>query len=443
LPRIKLTLIGAGSRFTFGVVADLIRCPAFAGSAVGLVDTDPEALDLSARIAARMVSETGADLRVERSPHRRDLLPGSDFVLNSISVGEPWARERDVAVGERHGIYQPTSQTVGPAGFARGLRVIPHAEAIARDIADLCPAAVVLNLANPLSAVCRSMIRGTGLTVIGLCEQWKVTLRPFAEVLNVSPDALDCLSVGINHLTWALALHHEGRDLLPEALRRLHPTCRSHEVATHPAPEGRPILDALPVSREVYDAFGLWPTGTEAHIAEFFPYFLTPETRGGADYGLITRHTTQEQVDARKAERQALADGRAPLDGLLAPSGESAVEMISALAGVSEAGLQMVNVPNAGLIDNLPGEAVVELPAHVGLAGARGLKIGPLPQPVAQLLATRAAQQELLVDAALSGDRRLALRGLLLDAQIVSLSAARRILSESLSANAEWLPNFG
>lgn len=430
MPRIKLTLIGAGSRFTFGVVADLIRCPAFAGSAVGLVDTDPDALDLSAHIAARMVSETGADLRVERSPHRRDLLPGSDFVLNSISVGEPWARERDVAVGERYGVYQLTSQTVGPAGFARGLRVIPHAEAIARDIADLCPDAVVLNLANPLSAVCRSMIRGTGLAVIGLCEQWKVTLKPFAEVLQVSPDALDCLSVGINHLTWALALNHEGRDLLPEALLRLH------------APEGKPVLDTLPVSREVYDAFGLWPTGTEAHIAEFFPYFLTPETRGGADYGLVTRHTTQEQIAAQRAERQALADGRAPIDGLLAPSGESAVEVIAALAGVSEADLQMVNIPNAGLIDNLPEEAVVELPAHVGPAGARGLKIGPLPQPVAQLLSSRAAQQELLVDAALSGDRRLALRGLLLDAQIVSLSAARCILSESLSANAEWLPNF-
>ncbi|MSS71317.1 MAG: hypothetical protein EXS64_07490 [Candidatus Latescibacteria bacterium] len=430
MPRIKLTLIGAGSRFTFGVVADLIRCPAFAGSAIALVDTDPDALDLSARIVGRLASGTGADLRVERSPHRRDLLPGSDFVLNSISVGEPWARERDVAIGERYGIYQPTSQTVGPAGFARGLRVIPHAGAIARDVADLCPDAIVLNLANPLSAVCRSMIRGTGLTVIGLCEQWKVTLRPFGETLNASPDALDCLSVGINHLTWALALHHEGRDLLPEALRRLH------------APGGKPILDALPVSREIYDAFGLWPTGTEDHIAEFFPYFLTPETRGGAAYGLVTRHTTQEQADARRAERHALADGKTPIDSLLGPSGESAVEIISALTGVSEPGLQTVNVPNAGLIDNLPEDAVVELPAHVGPAGVRGLKVGPLPQPVAQFLSARAAQHELLVDAALSGDRRLALQGLLLDAQIVSLSAARSILSESLTANAEWLPKF-
>ncbi len=430
MPRIKLTLIGAGSRFTFGVVADLIRRPALAGSAVALVDTDPDALDLSARIVRRMVSETGADLRVEHATQRQDLLPGSDFVLNSISVGEPWARERDVAIGEKYGIHQPTSQTVGPAGFARGLRVVPHAEAIARDVASFCPNAVVLNLANPLSAVCGAMLRGTGLTVIGLCEQWKTPLGPFADLLGVPPEELDCLSVGTNHLTWALALYHRGRDVLPATLRRLH------------APEGRRLLDTLPVSREIYDAFGLWPTGTEAHIAEFFPYFLTPETRGGADYGLLTRHFTQDQVDARRVERQALAEGRTPIDPLLSPSGESAVEIISALLGVDEPGLQMVNLPNAGLIDNLPQDAIVELPAHMGPTGVRGLKVGPLSQPVAQILSNRAAQHELLVDAALTGDRRLALRGLLMDAQIVSLNAARHILSESLSANAEWLPNF-
>lgn len=102
----------------------------------------------------------------------------------------------------------------------------------------------------------------------------------------------------------------------------------------------------------------------------------------------------------------------------------------------------MVNIANAGLIDNLPSEAVVELPAYVSPGQVRGLKVGPLPQPVAQILAMRAAQQELLVDAALAGDRHLALRGLLLDAQIISLDTAHQILERSLAANAEWLPNF-
>ena len=333
-------------------------------------------------------------------------------------------------IGERDGIYQPTSQTVGPAGFIRGLRVVPHAVAIARDIADCCPHAIVIDLANPLAAVCRAMIREAGLTVVGLCEQWRVTLRLFADVLDVQPDELDCLSVGVNHLTWALALHHKGRDRLPEFLDRIH------------TPEAKSLRNAVPVSRDTYAAFGLWPTGTEDHIAEFFPYFLTPKTRGGADYGLTVRHTTQEQAEQRRADREALADGRKPLDGLLGPSGESAVDVLRALLCNQDAGIHMVNIPNAGLIDNLPDAAIVELPAHVAPAGARGLKVGPMPQPVAQVLANRAIQQELLIDAALSGNRQTALQGLLLDAQIVSLDAAHRILEASLAANAQWLPNF-
>ena len=430
MPPIKITLIGAGSAFTFSIVADLIRQPAFASSVVALVDTDAAALDLSARIARRMVAETGSSLRIEESTGRRQALPGSDFVLNSISVGEPWARERDVAIGEEYGIYQPTSQTVGPAGFTRGLRVIPHAVAIARDVKGLCPEAIVLNLANPMAAVCRAMVRETGITVVGLCEAWKVTVPVFASALGVPPEELDLFSVGTNHLGWALALHHRGRDVLPETLARLH----SLECAA--------LLDSVPVARDVYAAFGLWPTGSEDHIAEWFPYFLTPATRGGADYGLSTRHVTEEQWAARRTERRALAEGSRPIAPILQPSGESAVAIIACLAGVERPSPEMVNIPNAGLVDNLPGEAIVELPAYVSPGQVRGLKVGPLPQPVAQILSTRALQQELLVDVALSGDRRLALQGLLLDAQIVSLAAARQILERSLAANAQWLPGF-
>ncbi len=430
MPSIKLTLIGAGSAFTFHVVADLIRRPSLAGSIVALVDVNAEALDISRRIVERMIAETGADLMVEVSTLRHELLPGSDFVLNSISVGEPWARERDVAIGEEYGIYQPTSQTVGPAGYMRGLRVVPQAVEIAHDIADLCPEALVLDLANPLAAVCRAMIREADLNVIGLCEQWKYTLPVFAQALGVAPESLDCISVGTNHLTWALACYHQGQDVLPEIIDYLY------------SADGASLLASVPVSREIYETFGLWPTGTEAHIAEFFNYFLTPETHGGADYGLSIRHTTPEAHAALQQERRERADGTRSITDLLGPSGESAVEIIASVVGVEPPGVQMVNIPNEGLIAGLPDEAIVELPAYVSPAGMQGLKVGPLPLAVAHLLTTRAVQQELLVDAALMGDRQIALQGLLMDAQITSLATARAILQRSLEANGEWLPAF-
>ena len=102
----------------------------------------------------------------------------------------------------------------------------------------------------------------------------------------------------------------------------------------------------------------------------------------------------------------------------------------------------MVNIPNQGLIDDLPDEAIVELPARIGPSGVQGLKVGPLPPAVRETLRSRITQQELQIDAALSGNRDLALRGLLFDAQITSLKVADEIMDASIEANAEFLPRF-
>ena len=427
---LNFAIIGAGSRFSFGIAADLIRDSHFAGSTLALVDPDERALDTSTRIVNRMVAESGADLTIISSHHREDVLSNCDYVLNSIAVGEPFARERDVEIGEAHGIYQPTSQTVGPAGYFRGLRVIPNAVEIAKDVAEQCPDATIIDLANPLAAVCRSMIRESGLPVIGLCEQWAFTKRFFARALDVEEGELELNSVGTNHLTWAIGLEHKGCEILSDLIENLH------------KPKNKALLDEVPVSARIYHAFGVWPTGTEAHIAEFFNYFLTPETNGGADLGMSIRHVTEEQWEARRDERETWANGAAPIDHLLGPSGENAVEIIAALEGYREPLTEMVNIPNNGLIDNLPDEAIVELFARIGPSGVEGIKVGPLPPAIREILSGRITQQELQIDAALAGDRQLALRGLLFDDQINSLDVAEQILDASLKANDKYLPRF-
>ena len=427
---LNLAIIGAGSKFSFGIAADLIREPHFSGSTLALVDPDERALDTSTRIVNRMVKQSNADLTVISSRYREEVLPNCDYVLNSIAVGEPFARERDVAIGEEHGIYQPTSQTVGPAGYCRGLRVIPHAVEIARDVAEHCPNATIIDLANPLAAVCRAMIREAELPVIGLCEQWAVTKRFFAKALDVEEESLELNSVGTNHLTWAIGLEHEGKEVLQDLIEDIH------------RPERKELLDEVPVSAQIYKAFGVWPTGTEEHIAEFFNYFLTPGTNGGADLNMRIRHVTEEQWDARWEERESWANGEASIDHLLGPSGENAVEIIAALEGYRDPLDEMVNIPNNGLIDNLPNEAIVELPARVVKGGVEGIQIGPLPMAVREILSRRVTQQEIQIDAALSGNRDLALRGLLFDDQITSLEVADQILDASLKANEKYLPRF-
>jgi len=101
-----------------------------------------------------------------------------------------------------------------------------------------------------------------------------------------------------------------------------------------------------------------------------------------------------------------------------------------------------VNVRNDGLIPNLPAEAVVEVPGMVDGSGVHGIAVGSLPEGIAGILAARARQQELTVDAALAGDRVLAMQALLADPLVPSVETAAAMLDEALQTHDTFLPRF-
>ncbi len=90
-----------------------------------------------------------------------------------------------------------------------------------------------------------------------------------------------------------------------------------------------------------------------------------------------------------------------------------------------------VNVPNHGVIANLPGDAVVEVPAVVGAAGVTPLAVGALPEAIAGVLTARIMQQELTVQAAVSGDRTTAIQALCADPLVPNPRTARAILDDA------------
>ena len=104
--------------------------------------------------------------------------------------------------------------------------------------------------------------------------------------------------------------------------------------------------------------------------------------------------------------------------------------------------MSSVNVPNAGFIPNLPGWAVVEVPATVDATGVHGVKVGPLPGPIAAMCRTQIAVIDRLVEAAVHGDRNAALQALLLDPVVTSISQAEAILDEMLEVHRDYLPQF-
>ena len=73
------------------------------------------------------------------------------------------------------------------------------------------------------------------------------------------------------------------------------------------------------------------------------------------------------------------------------------------------------NVPNDGLIQNLPDECIVEVPCHVDHNGIQPIRIGRIPSQLAAVMRLSVSVQELTVEAALTRKRERIYQAALLD----------------------------
>jgi 6-phospho-beta-glucosidase len=102
-----------------------------------------------------------------------------------------------------------------------------------------------------------------------------------------------------------------------------------------------------------------------------------------------------------------------------------------------------INVPNNGSIESLPDNSLVEVTAEISKSGIVPRKIRrKIPTDVSAVLRYRLDQYEMLIDAAMTGDRSLLLRSLLLDGYVKSIEQGRKLVDNMLRAERKWLPEY-
>jgi alpha-galactosidase len=452
----KVVLIGAGSAmFTRGLVADMLRRK-WQGE-LRLVDVDPEALAVAKGLARKMIQAKRSPLKLSGSTDRRDLLKGATAVICTIGVGGRRAWEQDVYIPRKYGIYQPVGDSVMPGGSARALRMIPAMVGIAWDVLALAPGALFFNYGNPMGPNCRAVRKATGANVIGLCHGVIHIAQHIANLLGVPLDRLKYNAVGMNHLTWFTQVRVEGQDAMPrlralarEKLRRrinrLSPPGHAGQAASG---RGRVRPDeSEPFTWELVDLFGAFPAVYDCHIIEFFPHFFHRE---GSYYGRtpgVNWVNFEERIasgDAIFEEMRQVARSRGPLakDYFARISGEheQVIEMIESIR--TDAGrVFSVNLPNRGIVPNLPYDAVIECPGIADAGGIRAIAQPPLDSAIAGTLATRFQWAETIVEAALAGSREKFVQALLLDGSVESVPMAHQLADDLLRAHAKYLPQF-
>jgi alpha-galactosidase len=421
----KIVLIGAASG-SFGppMVADAVLTPEVRGARLVLVDLDADRLTVVQKVAERLSEACGADLTIEATTDRRAALPGADFVIVSVAVRrfELWRQEFEIPL--RHGIRQVLGENGGPGGLFHALRNIPLLLSIGRDVEELAPQALLINFTNPLSRICLALHRATRLRWVGLCHGIGMGVRSVARITGLDPDLIVPRAAGINHFTWMLTLTHRqtGEDL--------YPLLRQRHAVYDPSFQ--------PLSRALFERIGLYPSPSDDHIGEYLPFAWEYCGLEGYDFAEAERRRA-----ARWQELVAIAEGRRPVDRReIRPSGELAFPIIAGILSNTPRYLDAVNLPNDGHIANLPKGAIVEVPGVATADGVHGLAMGELPPAVVGWIQAQLAVQELVVEAALTGSRQVALQALLADPVVDSVRAAERVLDELLALERAYLPQF-
>ena len=434
----KITIIGGGSStFTPQLMQLFIRSEALRGSTIVLMDVDERRLEVMDTLSQQLVALLGSDLTVESTTNQRESLAGADFVITAISVGGMDAWEKDIEIPATYGIYMPIADSIGPGGMMRAFRHIPVLAGVARDLAEVAPEAWVFNYTNPLTSNCIAMRRAAPVRTIGLCTCSSVPRNAgyLAQFTGVAPEelAVPAPAGGLNHCAAIVELRlKDGRDAFP--LLREHVT--------------------QPVVRWALDSFGIlaycW-----SHWTEFYPSLLRLAEPYQArlqglkmQYGITVHDMELERARGKRWEALAgrLAHGEEELSLDVLPRDEAiqVVEIVEALIAGRNA-IHVVNVPNRGAIANLPPGAIVEVSSVVGGYGIQPLQVGELPEPVAATLRQHITVQELTVEAALTGDRHIALQAFLQDPQVASRLTpveTGKLLDELLKAHAKDLPQF-
>lgn len=462
----KIVIIGAGSA-SFGptTLATIVRNEALRGGELVLVDLDQEAVENAAHVARRMNEAWGAAMSISATTDRRAALPGATHVVVSIEVApreELWRLDWEISL--RHGLRQPYAENGGPGGLMHTCRQMPAHLAIARDMERLCPNAWLILFSNPLPRLTRAITKYTTIKTVGKCHQINVGYALAAALLarrygiDVAGDVVlhsdpgnfstvhtlaqagrqrfTITSAGLNHFIWLLDIRdrNTGEDLYPALA----------SAAGQSATASQAPRSLEPLSLELFRIFGRLPIAGDTHLAEYLPWLHDPLSKPWDTYSLpLYDWSGNESVrDVLRAMMAAMASGELSVDGMRDSLSEGATELIAALGGGESYLDETVNVPNCGAIANLPAEAIVEVPAVVGSFGIRPVQIGPLPPPIAELCRREAALVELAVDAAVTGNRTLALQALLLDPMVGDIARARALLEDYLDAFAPYLPQF-
>ncbi len=434
----KITIIGAGSTvFTKNFLGDILLYPELAESTIHLMDIDPIRLSESEMVANRIANTLQTAATIQTTTNRQEALEGSDYVICTIQVGgyQP-ATVTDFEIPKNYGLRQTIGDTLGIGGIMRGLRTIPVLLDICSDIEKLCPDARLLNYVNPMAINCGAIQKATRVQTVGLCHSVRQTVESLAEDIQVPVEQFRYICAGINHMAFYLKLEQQladgtSQDLYPRLWKVIN--------------EGKvPFWNQ--VRYDLFKHFGYFVTESSEHLSEYVSWYIKGDRPDLIERFNIPLDEYPRRCEAQIAfwdfQRDQMLDTATPLE--VKRSGEYGSEIIHSIETNTPREING-NVPNQNLIDNLPADAIVEVPCQVDVDGIHPTRIGTIPSQLAALMQTNINVQTLTVEAALSRRRQTIYQAAMLDPHTAAELDPDQIcclVDDLITAHGDLLPEY-
>ena len=433
--KLKIVTIGGGSSYTPELIEGFIdRYDQFPVTEIWLVDVEAgkQKLEIITDLSKRMIEKSGLPIEIYSTLDRRAALPDADFVTTQMRVGLLDARIKDERIPLSHGLIG--QETNGFGGMFKALRTIPVILDIVKDIQELCPNAWLINFTNPAGMVTEAIYRYTDFKrAIGLCNVPIGMVAGFANLLEVERDRVTMEIQGSNHNIFATDVFVDGKSVFKELMEKY---IVSRENAT------MKNIDALMYSRELIEGLGAIPCPYHNY------YFFTKEQleqqlkdydAGNVRAELVKRLEDElfelyQDLELKVKPKQLEKRGGALYS-------DAACNLITSLYN-NTGDIQYVNVNNAGTITNLPADSSIEVAAYITASGPKPVALAELKPSFNGLVQSIKSFENLVVKAAVHGDKSAAIAAMNVNPLCSSDKLATAIFNEMLEAHQEYLPQF-
>ncbi len=456
----KITIIGAGSvRYSLTLISDIAKTSELSDSAITLMDIDEERLDAVYNLGQRLSDELGSSLKFEKTKDMEGSLAGADFVINTAAVkGEDHEDSYERyeimrKVGEKHGYYRGIDaqefNMVSSYGNLTEYPQLKFALGVAKSMEKVCPDAWLLDTANPVFEITQLIKRETDVKILGLCHGFH-GVHEVIEELGLDPDKVDWQIAGVNHGVWLNRFEYEGEDAYPIFDKWIEEEAPSWE------PEDHWDMQLSPAAIDMYKFYGNIPIGDTPRNGSWkYNYNLGIKKKWYGRYGGIDNDSERPEYykELREAKEELIDLAGSPKKEVTTEldlggeelSGEQHIPIMNALVNDVEARI-FPNIVNDGIIEGIPDDVVVEVPAKIDQEGVHPEGIKPdLPNRIKIMyLRPRILQMEHVLEAFKTGDRRVLEEVLVRDVRTGSLQQAQSVLDEimDLSFNREMKEHY-